>query len=222
MKGLIFSILLICFSQISIGQNSWKESFYERYTHTNYNSFSGMGEKINIDKIDISLINAAIFYETNKQRALKGISTLKYNAKLAKAAQDHSDDMVNSNFYSHSSVIPEKETPEKRLRKAGIIAVEYAENINYNYILKINNIPFFPPSEMGDFYMEDGKTKIEKHTYSSFAVEVVESWMKSEGHRANILEKKINHLGCGSAFYYDGSGLDRIPAIKCTQCFARL
>lgn len=220
--GFFISVLLVCLFYVSNAQNTWKESFYDKYSYTNYSTLPSMKKTINTDNIDISLINAAIFYETNRQRAINGKSIFKYNAKLAKAAQDHSDDMVNLNFYSHTSLIPEKETPEKRLQIVGLIAVEYAENINFNYILKLNNTSFFPPSEMGDFYLEDGKTKVEKHTYSSFAVEVVDSWMKSEGHRLNILDMNFNFLGCGSAFYYDGTGIDKIPAIKCTQCFARI
>lgn len=44
---------------------------------------------------------------------------------------------------------------------------------------------------------------------------VEEKWMKSKGHRANILRANMTYLGCGVAFYRDGDYF----YVKATQNF---
>ncbi len=201
-------------------QTRYDDGYIEKFVQSGYYDFPGINNVININDIDIPLLNIAIFFETNRQRSLKGLLPFKHSIQLETAATDYSNDMVKHDFFSHISPVPGKNSLEDRLKKAGIKKEFYGENISYNYILKLAGIRYIPPSSMGDFYKSDGVTKIETHTYKTMAVEIVNNWMNSPGHRSNILNRQFNMLGCGCAFYYSGEGIDKIPALKCTQWFS--
>jgi uncharacterized protein YkwD len=50
-------------------------------------------------------------------------------------------------------------------------------------------------------------------SYLLLAKELVDIWMKSPGHRANILNAEFNYLGCGAFF-------DKNNYVYATQAFA--
>lgn len=220
MHRVIYIIIAFLCVVSSSAQTRYEDDYIEKFSKSGYNDFPGINNYININEIDIDLLNIAVFFETNSQRYLNGVKPFKHCYMLETAAEDHSKDMVKYNFFSHNSPVPGKHSLIERIKKTGIQKEYLGENITYNYILKLSGISYMPPSSMGDFYKSDGVTKIETHTYKSFAVEIVNDWMKSPGHRENILNKQFNMLGCGCAFYYSGTGVDRIPALKCTQCFS--
>ncbi len=60
---------------------------------------------------------------------------------------------------------------------------------------------------------------IENHTYISFSEALLQGWMKSPGHRANILNNNFKYLGCGAFHYEDASFFD-IDQFKAVQNFA--
>ncbi len=43
------------------------------------------------------------------------------------------------------------------------------------------------------------------HTYLSFADAIVDGWMRSPGHRANLLNKRAIELGVGTQFFWNGN-----------------
>ena len=87
---------------------------------------------------------------------------------LEKAAQDHSEDMVKFNFYSHTGKVKDKKTITNRLNNVGIVNAYMAENI-FNFFLT-------------------------NPTYWTMVVGLVDGWMKSKGHKANILNKDLIYL----------------------------
>ena len=203
------------FSQLS----AWQKAYYSQYNHTNFATFEAFNTTINPESFDYSLLNAAIFFETNRQRALFGQKPLKHDSRLENCAQGHSNDMVNYNFFSHTSTVPGKYEVTDRARKCGITETYIGENIFDNYILKFNGEAYYAPSQVGYFKSLSGDT-IPSHTYQSLAVVIVNGWMNSPGHKANILNANYTHLGVGNAVHYTGSGIDRIPWVKSTQNFA--
>jgi len=58
-------------------------------------------------------------FELNRIRILAGIGALKIDAKLCLAGRDHSKDMVEHDFFSHTSPLPGKRSPGDRARLAG-------------------------------------------------------------------------------------------------------
>ena len=65
--------------------------------------------------------------DLNRIRLLLGLRALKIDVKLCEAARDHSKDMREKRFFSHTSPVPGKKSFGDRARRAGTSA--HAENI---------------------------------------------------------------------------------------------
>ncbi|MER5931931.1 sigma-70 family RNA polymerase sigma factor [Streptomyces sp. NPDC002054] len=98
----------------------------------------------------------------NKERAAAGCGPLKDDPQLRAAAQGHSDDMADRDFFSHTA--PGGSDPGDRTTAAGYRWSTYGENI------------------------AKGQQTPEQ---------VMDSWMNSSGHRANILNCSFKDIGVG-------------------------
>lgn len=107
----------------------------------------------------------------NIERAKNGLPTLSTDERLASIARAHSLDMLANNYFSHTN--KSGCDPACRLRNAGYAWTNYGENI----------------------YMEWGYGR----TLPEYAAAAVASWMKSAGHRANILGTRFTVGGVGVA-----------------------
>ena len=192
-----FLIFLISFQfSYFLGQNNNSRWNNEDYAIHNYKSFQKLDiihQEINRDNVDFNLLNAAIFYATNIQRSNYKRNAFIHSKSLEKAAQNHSEDMVKFNFYSHTSKIKGKKTMSNRLNNVGIVNAYMAENIF-------------------DFFLINP-------TYWTMAIGLVDGWMKSKGHKANILNKDLIYLGCGSKYYLNKQWPDYFY-VKSTQNFS--
>lgn len=103
----------------------------------------------------------------NEERADRGIGPLCFNEKLNKAAQGHSVDMVDNNFFSH--IGSDNSTPGIRANRVKYNWRGYGENIAYN----------------------------SKKTIATSVEATHMIWMNSPGHRSNILNKDFIHMGLG-------------------------
>jgi len=112
-----------------------------------------------------------IRFLTNQQRLWQKLAPLELSTALANAARMHSLDMLSRGFFDHRS--PEGASPRDRVVKHGLTFAIVAENI---------------------YSTRDGTTDP-----ADLARLIVDGWMKSEGHRRNILEPRLTHLGVGVA-----------------------
>ncbi|MBP6370428.1 MAG: hypothetical protein KA298_06115, partial [Paludibacteraceae bacterium] len=159
-------LILLCQAVIGCiitvnAQSNWKTNYYERYSYRNYTNYESFNHEVEVTTFDARLLNAAIFYETNRQRSLYGMAEFKYHQNLEVCAQSHSEDMANWDFFSHESPVSGKRTMTDRMRQVGFVNLWMAENISYH--------------------------DVSNRTYSDLAKSIVDSWMNSPGHRANIL-----------------------------------
>jgi uncharacterized YkwD family protein/spore coat assembly protein SafA len=106
----------------------------------------------------------------NVERSKHGLPALKSNWELSRVARYKSQDMINKNYFSHTS--PTYGSPFKMMESFGIRYSAAAENIAYGQRT---------PSE------------------------VMNGWMNSPGHRANILSPSYTQIGVGLA--KTGSGV---------------
>ncbi|UZJ32835.1 CAP domain-containing protein [Streptomyces endophytica] len=74
---------------------------------------------------------ASILKLVNSERSKAGCSPLKLNAKLTKAAQDHSKDMAAHRNMSHTG--SDGSDPGQRITRAGYRWSAYGENVAYGY-----------------------------------------------------------------------------------------
>ena len=117
----------------------------------------------------------------NRERTSRGLKRLRANTKLAKAATNHSRDMVRRSYFDHVS--PNGGTVQDRIKHAGWFrgarSFSFAENIAWG------------GGELGS------------------PKSIVQSWMHSAGHRRNILNGQYTQIGVGVAVgtpsEYDGA-----------------
>ncbi|MFB0630055.1 CAP domain-containing protein, partial [Streptomyces sp. AB3(2024)] len=98
----------------------------------------------------------------NSERAAAGCGPLKEDAQLRSAAQGHSEDMAQRDYFSHTD--PDGGDPGTRTTAAGYRWSTYGENIAKG---------------------------------QQTAQDVMDAWMKSPGHRANILNCSFKDIGVG-------------------------
>lgn len=103
----------------------------------------------------------------NEVRKKSGLEPLCVNPTLEKAARDHSKEMIDKDYFSHTSY--SGESPGDRLKSFGYGWWTFGENI---------------ASGAGS------QSKPEDR---------FEAWMKSPGHKKNILDGKFREIGVGSA-----------------------
>lgn len=214
--GLLIISLALC--QSVFGQNDWKPDYYNRIIQQNYASFAAFSEPIDPDRFDAARLNAAMFFETNRQRILHNLKPLLHHRLIEQCAQEHSNDMVYFNFYSHTNPTPGRHKVWERMTNAGLRLSMMAENIQINCVLDFRAEYYHKPSDVGCFMSVTGR-KIEYLTYLNLAQNLLTSWMESPGHRQNILTPDFTHFGAGSAIYFEDEGVNRIAMVKCTQNF---
>jgi uncharacterized YkwD family protein/spore coat assembly protein SafA len=128
------------------------------------------GQIINIPaQASVKSIELKVVELVNKVRAQHGLQILTNNWQLERVARFKSADMMNKNYFSHTS--PTYGSPFTMMENFGIRFSAAGENI-----------------AMGQRTPE----------------QVMNDWMNSPGHRANILSPNYNQIGVGLA--QDGGG----------------
>jgi len=109
---------------------------------------------------------------TNMERKKRGLQPLKWDETLAFAARYHAKDMADDDYFDHDSF----DKRGKRLVKSCSIFDRIESFIDYPYLAENISAGRLTPEE------------------------VVNAWMKSSGHRKNIMNKNMTKLGVG--YYY--------------------
>jgi uncharacterized protein YkwD len=129
----------------------------------------------------VALANSALCL-VNQERTSRGLKPLKSNRHLAKAARNHARDMVARGYFSHDSM--NGASFVDRIRKAGYVPARALPSLGED--LAWGSGPLGTPRE------------------------IVQSWMESPGHRANILSRSFREGGMGVAFGDVGAGEDGV------------
>ncbi|WP_280140442.1 CAP domain-containing protein [Halogranum gelatinilyticum] len=119
--------------------------------------------------------------EVNEVRAANGLSELGYDDTVASVSRAHSEDMDAREYFSHTN--PDGERPWDRYADvADSTCSAYGENIAQNWVgVTVRT--------------DDGSERYE--TSEEIAAAIVEQWMNSDGHRANILSTSYETEGLG-------------------------
>jgi uncharacterized protein YkwD len=116
-------------------------------------------------------VRAAVLCLHNRDRSARGLPSLRENAKLRAAAADHSGDMVARQYFSHDA--PDGDDMVDRVLRTG-----YARGAGYWSLGE--NIAY-------------GTDEL------ATAARIHRAWMRSPGHRANILRRRFREIGIGIA-----------------------
>lgn len=165
-------------------------------------------QTLDFEAIDQARLNAAIFHATNEARVKHGRAPVKYSEVLERASQRFAERSAQKRFLAHHDPTSESlKTPKARVQAAGGKNAMPAENLATTPGLKIRSGErlYVIDAEQFHFARDPEDPPIESHSYASFARNVVEQWLRSPGHRENLLSKDALELGCGAAFYtYEG------------------
>lgn len=132
-------------------------------------------------------VERGIFRLTNAVRRKEGLPALTWDAALARVARSHSADMLVRGYFRHES--PEGRTPHERAK---------------------DGTPYALAASGENLWGAQGDQPLEPERLPRI---IVDTWLASPGHRANILNPAFTDLGVGVA--------QRGNAIRATQVFAR-
>lgn len=144
---------------------------------------------------DERLIEQRIHRGINAIRSERGLAPLDWDEPLADVARSHSRDMGRSGDFSHYG--SDGSAPSDRAGAAGYECLkdegEYrytgiAENIFMTYVYASHRTEYGPGGPRRTYAWK---------TVDEIADGVVQGWMDSPGHRANILERRHDRQGIG-------------------------
>jgi uncharacterized protein YkwD len=118
---------------------------------------------------NLDQVRGAVLCLQNQERAGHGLAALRENPRLRAAASRHSDDMVQGLFFEHTT--PSGTTMVQRIRRAGYLSGGRAWSIGENIAWGTGPL--------------------------ATAAEIHAAWMRSPGHRANILRAQYREIGIG-------------------------
>ncbi|WP_289028580.1 CAP domain-containing protein [uncultured Algoriphagus sp.] len=216
----ILVFLLLCI-HLEVKAQKWSLADYEDFTWESFYRYEPAYQVLDPSDIDYPLLHAAIFYVSNEYRTKQGLPAFRYSYKIEKLAADHAGDMVKHNFYGHQSKIRNKRKLRDRFQIVGLNPPLIAENISatagidYEYGKRI-----YPPTSPGEFIYQGKESEpVPYHSYISYAREIVQLWIDSPGHRANLVNPGLNQMAAGCAIYPEKSFYN-MPYFINVQCFS--
>ena len=120
---------------------------------------------------NLALIRAAVLCLVNRERAQNGESPLILNSQLEKAAEGHNHEMIAEDYFAHVS--PTGVTPVQRIQST----TGYLPGSRVGYVIGEN-------LAWGTLYLATPQA-------------IVDAWIASPGHLANILEARYRETGIG-------------------------
>jgi uncharacterized protein YkwD len=141
-------------------------------------------------KIVVPDLEKKIHYLINKERRKQGLSSLSWDDDLSRIAKQHSRDMAKRNYFAHNS--PEGHDFSHRYKEEGYACTVPVENMIY---LGAENI--FQNNLYDSITTVNGKAFYDWNSSDKIAETTVQGWMKSTGHRKNILTPHWRREGLG-------------------------
>ncbi|GAB5521150.1 MAG: hypothetical protein RhofKO_34010 [Rhodothermales bacterium] len=143
----------------------------------------------------------AIHDEVNRVRQARGLRPYRWSTSLNVLARLHSEDMGRRDYFAH--VNPEGEAPKDRADRLGLVAqrnsgrsMNYGIGENLFYTHRYHRIRTVTDAN-------GTRQSIDWKTVDDLANEAVQGWMKSPGHRANLLDADFREHALGVAFDQD-------------------
>ena len=223
MSGLRAYVVCLCFVLLVHEGGAAPATDDGLYAEHDWRSFAKLPRAqapIVFERVDLDLLGAAIFHETNRRRASHKLRPLAFDPATERAANLQAQIMAKTGEISHENPEdPKHATLEKRLDAVGLKPRFAAENLAYTFAVQYRSGDrLYVRDENGHkifSYRPDGPP-LRPHTYAGFAKAVVDQWMASPGHRRNLLHQEPKFLGVGCRATTDGSGL---PMVYCCQVF---
>jgi len=131
-----------------------------------------------------------IFSMTNEARSANGLAPLTWDDELAQLAGAYSDRMVAQKFFSHTD--PDGHDQSDRAKATGYQAIKKIEGGERVGVSE--NIAYLGTGNVAGYGYVNPTDPV------SIAKGIMIGWMKSQGHRANILDPLADRIGVGLSF----------------------
>jgi uncharacterized protein YkwD len=151
-------------------------------------------QTFSVDHYDPILLSQAIYDETNRVRAAHGVPTLEHLRQLDEAADLQSFHMALMFVAEHGNPITGEANAGERATLAGVTWTRYAENVLMVPAEPAQGAPPVP------------------FTYETFARYLVNGWMGSPHHRANLLNFTFTSMGSSARFAHSVFGYQDVFA----------
>lgn len=199
MKSVPLLILLFALSVLSVSVPEGAEACTVKALNSRHN------QVINTQRPNNRLFNEAVLHFVNRERCRSNRSPMRTDSKLVTMAAGHSEGMARVRRMAHQIPRAGYETMAKRLQRARVDFNAAAENIARNYVYALSNRPISTRTAgRCQFFYAGSNQPVPKHSYASLANEVVTQWMRSSGHRRNILDRRFSRMG--AAFGVNNAG----------------
>ena len=201
-----------------------QKDYYSGYDVNTFFSLANLQHQITKGFVDADLLDAAVFWFTNVERRKHNLKQFHFHAKLRQAAILHSEQMKRHNFFDHDNQFDTKyRTQTDRINSVkdntfhGFMS--WGENISDYPIIEANkSFTVQHINGVQRFFSMSG-AEILPYSYYDFARIVVDGWMNSPDHRANILNPDFEYLGCGCEKYEEQGSGHTMLKFKLTQNF---
>jgi uncharacterized protein YkwD len=149
----------------------------------------------------VSEIETRVHRLVNRERNAAGLSALQSDGALREIARRHSADMAARDYFSHTD--PVHGSPTDRAAAAGYTCQKREGNRIYSGVAE-NIAMQYTYSRYRDV-IRDGRRErtYDWRTMDQLAEAVVQGWMQSAGHRANILDGRADRQGIGVHIHQD-------------------
>lgn len=219
-------LILMCMPSLIYAQSdmldSW-DSLYMRHTWQSFMLHESVHDSLDFQNLDHGLLNAAVFFMSNREREEKGMQHFVFSAALRDMADQHAQAMAKHGFISHYNFRAWKfATPERRSKYFD--ANFAAENVASAFLLNYRSEERYiikRPNGIPHFYRDKDHSEILRHTYLSFAMDLVRRWMESPPHRKNLLDPSLRRLGCAVRIGEGELEKEEIPLSYGAQNFGR-
>lgn len=208
MKSLLFFTSLLLMGSPPVSPD------YYQLSQKEFFALEDVNRPIDPQHLDKDLLEAAIFYATNEVRADKRKSPFAYRTLLGRTASFHARYLEEEKTVDHLNRKDKKyKTPYDRTLAFGGDLSAVAENLARIPVLALGNGGEFFTDEKGRLVNKQ-REPLQSLTYAALARTVLDGWMHSKGHRANILNA-FQLLGTGvSDISYNKDGIPEIYLVQ--------
>ena len=148
-------------------------------------------------ELSIPLLEQRIHDLINTQRIEQKLKPLKLNERLSTIARGHSADMGSRGFFDH--INPDGKNPTARAIAGKFPCKKELLDGNGGYTIGVSENIFHKHLYRRVIYSPAGKTTYDWNSINDIAMTTVKGWMESQGHRANILNPRVDTSGLGIA-----------------------
>lgn len=176
-----------------------------------------MSEPLSVESLDVKRLSTAVFHETNHVRRRLGLKLFKRLPQLDRAADLQASANALNQTASHNNIITAWATPSDRVRSLGLRPSLVSENAGLLPLIDIDPAYGYieRSTETGSIILDASTGRVAApHTYATYARAIVDAWMNSPAHRANIVNPEFKYMGCSNRPTRSISGLAMITSIQ--------